>query len=89
MWRPKSAMSDSPGSTCPFCQAEVNPGDTICCQCGHSLSPDKCSFCGSTMKAGAKFCTRCGQPKAGLICDKCGTFNSRNFCRKCNSPLTL
>lgn len=40
------------------------------------------------MKPIAKFCTRCGQSREGVKCPKCGTLNSRNFCRKCNAPLT-
>lgn len=40
------------------------------------------------MKSNAKFCTHCGQPVEGIKCPECGTLNSRNFCRKCNTPLT-
>lgn len=83
-------MSDKPaaGAHCPHCGAEVNAGDAICLACGRSLTPDKCSFCGAAMKPGARFCTKCGQSREGVICPNCGTLNARNFCRKCNAPLT-
>ena len=88
MWRPKSQRKESSGTVCPHCGATVNSGDAICLHCGHSLTPDKCSFCGAPMKPNAKFCTKCGQPVEGVKCPQCGTLNSRNFCRKCNAPLT-
>lgn len=40
------------------------------------------------MKPNGKFCTKCGQSVEGVKCPQCGTLNSRNFCRKCNTPLT-
>lgn len=87
-WRPKIQSKQTTGTVCPYCGATVNSGDAICVSCGRSLVPDKCSFCGSLLKPNAKFCTRCGQSREGVMCPACGTLNSRNFCRKCNSPLT-
>lgn len=87
-WRPKSLRKESSGTVCPYCGATVNSGDAICVSCGRSLIPDKCSFCGSLMKPNAKFCTHCGQSREGVKCPECGALNSRNFCRKCNTPLT-
>lgn len=49
---------------------------------------DRCSFCGAPTDPSKRFCPRCGQPKEGIICPECGILNSRNFCRKCNAPLT-
>lgn len=40
------------------------------------------------MKPSAKFCTHCGQSREGVLCPECGTLNARNFCRRCNAPLT-
>ena len=88
MWRPKSLRKESSGAVCPYCGVTVNTGDAICLHCGHSLTPEKCSFCGGSMKPNAKFCTHCGQSCEGVKCPQCGTLNSRNFCRKCNTPLT-
>lgn len=88
IWRPKSQSKESTGTVCPHCGATVNSGDAVCLGCGLSLIPGKCSFCGAPMKPNAKFCTRCGQSAEGVKCPQCGTLNSRNFCRKCNTPLT-
>lgn len=88
IWRPKSQSNESTGTVCPHCGATVNSGDAVCLGCGRSLLPGKCSFCGAPMKPNAKFCTRCGQSAEGVKCPQCGTLNSRNFCRKCNTPLT-
>lgn len=88
MWRPVSHVPLDKGGHCPYCGEAVKVSYAICPHCGHSLTPDKCSFCGAPMKPGAKFCTRCGQSKEGIVCPECGTLNSRNFCRKCNTPLT-
>lgn len=88
IWRPRSQSKESTGTVCPHCGATVNSGDAICLRCGRSLIPGKCSFCGSPLKPNAKFCTRCGQSVEGVKCPQCGTLNSRNFCRKCNTPLT-
>lgn len=88
IWKPKSLNKESTGTACPHCGATVNSGDAICVNCGRSLVPDKCSFCGSTLKPNAKFCTHCGQSREGVKCPACGTLNARNFCRKCNTPLT-
>ena len=88
IWRPKSQRKESTGTVCPHCGATVNSGDAICLNCGHSLTPGKCSFCGAPMKPNAKFCTKCGQSIEGVKCPQCGTLNARNFCRKCNTPLT-
>ncbi|MDE6498384.1 MAG: zinc ribbon domain-containing protein [Muribaculaceae bacterium] len=87
-WRPKEATKNEQGAYCPHCGGEIKAGYAICPHCGRSLTPDKCSFCGAAMKPGAKFCTRCGQPREGAACPACGTLNARNFCRKCNAPLT-
>ena len=87
-WRPKSMDTSSTGSVCPFCNSPVNSDDAICGHCGRSLIVGKCSFCGSPVKPNAKFCTRCGQSREGVRCPECGTLNPRNFCRKCNAPLT-
>lgn len=87
-WRPKMAEETAAGARCPHCGADVNDGDAICGACGRSLTPDRCSFCGAGMKPGARFCTRCGQSSQGVVCPECGTVNARNFCRKCNAPLT-
>lgn len=87
-WKPKQFVKDEGGEECPYCHALIVSGYAICPTCGRSLTPDKCSFCGAPKKITAKFCTRCGQSSEGLICPECGTLNSRNFCRKCNSPLT-
>lgn len=88
LWRPKSQSKDSTGTVCRHCGATVNSGDAICLHCGLSLTPGKCSFCGALMKPKGKFCTHCGQSVKGVKCPQCGTLNSRNFCRKCNTPLT-
>ena len=88
VWKPKSQSKESSGTVCSYCGATVNSGDAICLHCGHSLIPGKCSFCGAPMKPTGKFCTHCGQPRDGVKCPQCGTLNSRNFCRKCNTPLT-
>lgn len=87
-WKPKSIHEEKTTQVCPYCGGSVNVGDAICIHCGRSLIADKCSFCGTTMKPNAKFCTRCGQSREGVKCPECGTLNSRNFCRKCNTPLT-
>lgn len=83
-WRPKA----SEGHRCPHCGAAVKASYAICPECGRSLTPCKCSFCGAPMKETARFCTRCGQSRDGVVCPECGTLNARNFCRKCNAPLT-
>ena len=88
MWKPKSLKKETTGAVCPHCSGTIKSGDAICLHCGHSLTPGKCSFCGAPMKPNAKFCTRCGQSVEGVTCPACGTLNSRNFCRKCNTPLT-
>lgn len=88
IWRPKSLEKKDTHLNCPFCSAPIKPGYAICPACGRSLTPDKCSFCGAAIKSTAKFCGKCGQPREGLICPECGTLNARNFCRKCNTPLT-
>lgn len=87
-WRPKMSEKPAVGEHCPHCGADVDAGDAICGSCGRSLTSDKCSFCGAPMKPGARFCTHCGQSREGVVCPNCGTVNARNFCRKCNSPLT-
>lgn len=88
IWRPKIKAEDNSGMECPYCHSSIKSGYAICPNCGRSLTPGKCSFCGAPMKENAKFCTRCGQSRNGIECPNCGTLNSRNFCRKCNSPLT-
>lgn len=87
-WRPKSVIKDEDGGICPHCGVEVSSGAAVCGNCGRSLIDDKCSFCGASIKPNAKFCTVCGQPREGVKCPQCGTLNSRNFCRRCNIPLT-
>ena len=87
-WKPKSLSKETTGTVCPHCGATVNSGDAVCLSCGRSLIPGKCSFCGAPMKPNGKFCTKCGQSVEGVKCPQCGTLNSRNFCRKCNTPLT-
>ncbi|MDE5744362.1 MAG: zinc ribbon domain-containing protein [Paramuribaculum sp.] len=87
-WRPKKTVKEDVCEECPYCHASIVSGAAICPACGRSLTPDKCSFCGAPKKITAKFCTRCGLSGEGVICPQCGTLNSRNFCRKCNSPLT-
>lgn len=87
-WRPKEAKKNQPGTQCPYCGDDIKASYAICPNCGRSLTPDKCSFCGAAMKPGAKFCTHCGQSREGVVCPECGTLNARNFCRKCNTPLT-
>lgn len=88
-WKPKShAREAAADKQCPFCHQPINSGHAICPHCGHSLTPGKCSFCGAAMKAGARFCTHCGQSAQGIVCSECGTLNARNFCRRCNAPLT-
>ena len=87
-WKPKTLNKISTGTVCPHCGATVNSDAAICAACGRSLNAEKCSFCGAPMKPNAKFCTRCGQSREGVKCPRCGTLNSRNFCRKCNAPLT-
>lgn len=89
-WRPKSfSAAHTPTLQCPYCNHPIEAGYAICPVCGRSLTPGKCSFCGAAMKETARFCTNCGQSREGIICPECGTLNSRNFCRKCNTPLTL
>lgn len=85
-WRPKSTQASA--LRCPHCGGDIEASFVICPHCGRSLTPEKCSFCGAAMKPTAKFCTKCGQPREGIKCPECGTLNSRNFCRKCNAPLT-
>lgn len=88
-WKPKSHAKEAiADKQCPFCHKPINSGYALCPHCGHSLTPGKCSFCGAAMKAGARFCTHCGQSAQGIVCSECGTFNARNFCRRCNAPLT-
>lgn len=87
----RGLSSESPaaaGGVCPFCGQPVRAGAAVCLHCGRALVPGKCSFCGAAMKPSARFCTQCGQPREGLLCPVCGTLNARNFCRKCNAPLT-
>lgn len=88
IWRPKIKAEDNSGMECPYCHSSIKSGYAICPDCGRPLTPGKCSFCGALMKENAKFCTRCGQSRNGVECPNCGTINARNFCRKCNSPLT-
>ena len=73
---------------CMHCHRAVPAGAVVCPHCGRSLTPGKCSFCGAAMPPAAKFCTQCGQSREGVVCPVCGTLNARNFCRKCNAPLT-
>lgn len=87
-WRPKSISQISDVLQCPYCNADIKASYVICPHCGRSLTPGKCSFCGKVMKESARFCSHCGQSRDGIICPECGTLNSRNFCRKCNAPLT-
>lgn len=87
-WKPKVKSETNVSLSCPFCQSPIEPDFAICPHCGRSLTPEKCSFCGAAMSPTAKFCTHCGQSREGVVCPICGTLNSRNFCRKCNSPLT-
>lgn len=87
VWRPKSPGAGQ-AVKCPHCGLSCEAAWAICPGCGHSLHPEICSFCGAPADPSKKFCPRCGQPKEGIICPECGTLNSRNFCRKCNAPLT-
>lgn len=95
-WKPKSpsfmdktrGMTATAAQECAYCHKPVPEGSVICPYCGHSLTPEICSFCGAAMKPSSKFCTHCGQPREGVVCPECGTLNARNFCRKCNAPLT-
>lgn len=87
-WKPRAAGEQHTGQKCPYCGTDIKSTFVICPHCGRSLTPGKCSFCGAAMKPNAKFCTRCGQSREGIVCPECGTLNSRNFCRKCNAPLT-
>ena len=87
VWRPKSSVAKS-SVKCPHCGNPCEAQWAICPECGHSLHPDVCTFCGAQVDAEKRFCNRCGQPKDGVVCPECGTLNSRNFCRKCNAPLT-
>lgn len=87
-WRPQSVTGRETGGVCPHCGKGVNTGDAVCSSCGRSLIGDKCSFCGASVRPNAKFCTGCGQSREGVRCPECGTLNSRNFCRRCNAPLT-
>lgn len=86
-WRPKVPVARH-SVNCQHCNHYCDAEWDICPECGHSLHPGKCSFCGAQTDPSKKFCTHCGQPKEGIVCPECGTHNSRNFCRKCNSPLT-
>lgn len=88
IWKPKVREKSENGQHCQYCGQSIKAGYAICPHCGRSLTPEKCSFCGASMKPGARFCTRCGQTREGITCPNCGTLNSRNFCRKCNMPLT-
>lgn len=87
-WRSKAHAARTEETVCPNCRNIVKASYSICPHCGRSLIPDRCSFCGSAMKENANFCSHCGQSRNGTICPECGTLNARNFCRKCNAPLT-
>ena len=87
-WRSKSHVAETDDTVCPHCRNTVRASYSVCPNCGRSLTPDRCSFCGSGLKENARFCSHCGQSREGIICPECGTLNARNFCRKCNAPLT-
>lgn len=87
IWRPRTSVTNC-SVKCHHCGNSCDAEWAICPECGYSLHPDRCTFCGATVNAASKFCNRCGQPKEGIRCPECGTLNSRNFCRKCNTPLT-
>lgn len=90
-WKPKSSSrpkAEVAPLSCPHCGVAIQADYAICPGCGHALTEGKCSFCGAPKKPEAKFCTSCGQSRDGVRCPECGTMNWRNFCRKCNHPLT-
>ncbi len=55
-------------SACPYCGADLHPGDKFCASCGKSVlsaaaaSPagGKCPNCGSHVEEGQVFCSNCG-----------------------------
>ena len=87
-WRPNAMPDFKTSHSCPHCGESLPVGYVICNHCGKSLTSGKCTYCGAPMKETAKFCGKCGQNKEGIICRECGSLNVRNFCRKCNVPLT-
>lgn len=90
---PAQTPQASPGSTCPSCQAAVEPGWKVCPSCGAKLpAPDPtCPSCGEAVQADWKACPACGGKLAapGSACQKCGGQIQAGWkaCPACGSPL--
>jgi uncharacterized OB-fold protein len=74
---------------CPKCGAKILPNADICEVCGAWLLEGKCKFCGADLEEGAKYCAECGNPAAGIVCPNCGKLSYFDFCKYCNTPLTV
>lgn len=73
---------------CRRCGAEVDDTAELCPNCMHPLQDGICSFCGAKLEPTDLFCPECGGPIEGISCPECGTLNFRNFCYKCQTPVS-
>lgn len=75
-------------SSCPTCQAPVEPAAKFCMSCGAKLAQEKpkatCPNCSHEVSVGAKFCSNCGSSLA-TTCANCGHAlePAAKFCMEC------
>lgn len=71
--------TSQPTINCPQCNAELNPDDKFCTECG--AKPEaitNCPKCNAPIESGTKFCTECGtnvyeyKPDTAVSCVKTG-----------------
>ena len=87
-------------STCPHCNAAIQPGARFCPACGTSQESGSiaakpaqdaivCDKCGTASPQSTKFCPKCGDPF--ICCPKCGTDNPAGVlhCSRCGEAMPL
>jgi len=79
----------SGGRKCPKCGTKTFLNADICEVCGEWLLEGKCKFCYADIEEEATYCPECGNPVAGIICPQCDKLSYFDFCKYCNTPLTV
>lgn len=56
----RRARAPAARNPCPYCKAEIQPGDIFCQSCGMRVVGEECPRCGRHLRLDAKFCHACG-----------------------------